>query len=110
MSSMVAARLSQGGYYLPSLLFRRLVFPFHLETGARPLRLTSDVSIPGNPPFIPPVTPLALSKHVSYCIVIISSHIPFQNNTLNISRSYYCSSKTSFKYYDIMHMYHNVNV
>lgn len=53
---MVAARLSQDMYDLPGLHLH-LLFPFHLETGAGPLRLTSNVSIPGNPSFIPPVIP-----------------------------------------------------
>lgn len=53
---MVAARRSQDVFGLPRLHVH-LLFPFHLETGAGPLRLTSNASIPGTPSFIPPVIP-----------------------------------------------------
>lgn len=108
MRSAAAARLSQGAHYLPVSFSTFLSFPPANRCRSFKIHVKWQYfweSFPHSPSY----SRLALSKHVSYYIAIISSHIPFEN-ILNISSSYYCSSKTFFKYYDIMSMYHNVNV
>lgn len=64
---MSAASLSHEVYYLPGPLFSRSAgsplgpfISFYLETPTHTLRPTSNVTITGNPSFLPPVVPILL--------------------------------------------------